>query len=182
MLRSLTGAPLTAGKLILLTGPAAVGKSTISRGLQSALGRDGTLWFVSELDLFARGLSRNWIAVEDRRGRFAERGFVYARGTDGGISLTLGEDGRRVLAAFHRSVAAMAASGVNVICETIVYDEADWRDWQEALSGLSPMWVKLGAPLSVLQARENADATRGMKGLAQGMSARPAVGRYDVEA
>jgi hypothetical protein len=116
---------MTVNKLIAITGPAAVGKSTVARELQSELIRSGELWLVIELDTFARGLSRDWISFGKHQGRYAERGFVYARGQDGGIELRVGPDGRSVLAAFHRSVAAIARSGVGVICETIVYDDDD---------------------------------------------------------
>lgn len=173
---------MTIGKLAAITGPAATGKSTIARGLQSKYARDGEFWLVSELDLFGRGLSRQWIALGDHRGRQADRGFIYARGDDGSIALTLGPDGRRMLAAFHRSVAAVARSGVNVICETIVYDDADWNDWTEALDGIPACWVRLGAPPAVLEEREKADRTRVFQGLAQGMAARKPVGHYAIEA
>jgi chloramphenicol 3-O phosphotransferase len=173
---------MTASGLIAITGPAAVGKSTISRAVQAELARRGELWLVLELDLFGRGLSREWIAMGRHRGAHADRGFVYARAADGSIALELGPDGRRVLAAFHRSVAAAARSGMGVVCETIVYDEEDWGDWTEALAGVPSCWVRLGAPLATLEERERADGTRILKGLARGMSARPPVGRFDVEA
>ena len=150
--------------------------------MQAELARRGELWLVLELDLFGRGLSRDWIAMGTHRGAHAERGFVYARAADGSIGLELGPDGRRVLAAFHRSVAAAARSGVGVVCETIVYDEEDWRDWGEALDGVSSCWVRLGAPLATLEERERADRSRLFQGLARGMSARVPVGRFDVEA
>ena len=173
---------MTTGKVVAITGPAAAGKSTLARALQSEVARAGELWLVHELDLFARGLSRAWIGIEERRGRFSDRGFVYARAADGSIGLTLGADGRRTLAAFHRSVSAVARSGLGVICETIVYDEEDWRDWTLALEGIDACWVKLAAPIATLEARERAEPTRLFQGLARGMSARPPVGRYDIEA
>jgi chloramphenicol 3-O phosphotransferase len=173
---------MTVNKLIAITGPAAVGKSTVARDLQSELIRSGELWLVIELDTFARGLSRDWISFGRHQGRYAERGFVYARGQDGSIELRVGPDGRSVLAAFHRSVAAIARSGVGVICETIVYDDDDWRDWSESLCDISVCWVKLSAPLPTLEAREDADRTRVFQGLARGMSARQSVGKYDLEA
>jgi len=169
-------------RVIAITGPAAVGKSALSKALQAELGRNGELWLVMELDTFARGLSRDWIAVGNRQGRYAERGFTYARAEDGRIDLSIGIDGRKVLAAFHRSVAAIAHAGTGVICETIVYDDTDWRDWSEALRDVATCWVKLRAPLVVLEARERADSTRVLQGLARGMSARSPVGKYDVEA
>jgi chloramphenicol 3-O-phosphotransferase len=173
---------MTASKLIAITGPAAVGKSTVAKELQSELVRSGEIWLVIELDTFARGLSRDWISLGKHQGRCAERGFVYARGQDGSIELRLGSDGRSVLAAFHRSVAAIVKSGVGVICETIVYDDDDWRDWSEALCDISACWVKLSAPLATLEARERADRTRIFQGLARGMSARRSVGKYNFEA
>ena len=173
---------MTASRLIAITGPAAAGKSTVARAVQAELARRGELWLVLELDLFGRGLSREWIAMGTHRGTYAERGFVYARAADGSIALELGPDGRRVLGAFHRSVAAAARSGIGVVCETIVYDDEDWRDWSEALDGLTSCWVRLGAPLATLEERERADRTRVFQGLARGMGARPRVGRFDVEA
>jgi chloramphenicol 3-O phosphotransferase len=173
---------MTPGRLIAITGPAAVGKSTVARALQAELSRGGELWLVVELDVFARSLSRNWIAVGERAGRYADRGFTYATAADSSVGLTLGPDARRVLAAFHRSTAAIARSGVPVICETIVYDPADWDDWSEALEAIPATWVKLAAPVAVLDAREQADPTRAFQGLARGMSARPPVGRFDIEA
>lgn len=170
------------GELVIITGPAAVGKSTVAKALQAERASRGELWLTVELDVFARALPRDWIAIGDRTGRYAERGFVYSRASDGGIELTLGADARRVLSAFHRSVAAIVGSGVSVVCETIVYDETDWDDWTEALTGLVPCWVKLGAPLPVLEGREKADRSRLFQGLAQGMAARSPVGGYAVEA
>ncbi|HKC52888.1 MAG TPA: hypothetical protein VKF60_19010 [Myxococcota bacterium] len=173
---------MTIGKLVVVTGPAAVGKSTIGRRLQSELVRNGELCLAVELDIFARALSRDWISMGDHRGRYAERGFVYSRAGDGSIELTLGADGRRVLAAFHRSVAAIVKSGVSVVCETILYDDEDWSDWSSALTGISACCVKLSAPVAILEGREQADRSRAFQGLARGMSARRPVGKYDVEA
>lgn len=169
------------GRLIVVTGPAAVGKSTVTNALQKELTRGDALWLAIELDVFARSLPRPWIAWGDYRGRNAAQGFVYARRGDGSVQLELGTDGRRVLSAFHRSVAAVVNSSVNVVCEAIVYDEADWDDWLEALRGIPCCWVKLSAPLSVLDQREQERAGPA-QGLGRGMAARPAVGRYDVEA
>lgn len=169
------------GKLILITGPAAVGKSTIAKALQAELVRGGELWLVFELDVFARGLSRDWISYGNHAGRYSERGFVYRRVTDGSIELELGVDARRVLGAFHRSVAAVVKSGVGVICETILYDEEDRRDWSDALGEVEARWVKLSAPLAILENREKGERSRVFQGLARAMSARRAVGTYDIE-
>lgn len=170
------------GKLIVITGPAASGKSTLTRAVQAQFTRRAELCLILELDVFGRGVPRDWVGFDGRLGAQAARGFTYARGADGGVALTLGPDGRRVLTAFHRAVAASARSGIPVVCETIVYDDDDWRDWNEALSGIAACWVRLGAPVAALEARERADRSRVFQGLARGMSARPTVGSYAIEA
>jgi chloramphenicol 3-O-phosphotransferase len=173
---------MDSGNLIVIIGPAAVGKSTVARALQKALVCDGALWLLIELDVFARSLPREWMAIGAHQGRYAERGFVYERASDGGLGLDIGRDGRRVLGAFHRSVASVVKSGVNVICETIVFDEEDWNDWSLCLEAISVRWVKLSAPAAVLETREKANRSGPFQGLAEGMMARRPVGAFDIEA
>lgn len=170
------------GRLVVVTGPAAVGKTTVARALQKHLSRDGDFWLVMDLDVFARGISMRWLSFGDRGGRYADRGFTYAPAPSGGIELTLGADGRRVLAAFHRSVAATVALGVDVVAEAAIYDADDRRDWSVALGEIEATWVRLTASVDELAARERANPSRVFHGLAEGMSARPVVGSFDVVA
>ena len=173
---------MTIGRLVVITGPAAAGKSTLAKALQSHFAKRGELWLVFEVDAFGRGMPRDWVAIGDHRGGHAAQGFDYARGDDGSLGLILGADGRRVLAAFHRAVAAAVNCGLNVICETILYDDADWDDWADSLSGIRACWVRLSAPLAVIDAREKAERVPLFQGLGRGMSARALVGTYSVEA
>ncbi len=174
---------MTTGSLAIITGPAAVGKSTIGRSLQSELIiQSGQLWLIIELDVFARALPREWTALGAHRGKYSELGFSFVRSEDGSMEQSLGADGRRFLAAFHQSVAAVVKSGLNVICETIVHDDEDWNDWGEALGGLPACWIGLSAPNTVLEAREKAVRATAFQGLARGMANRKPVGTYAVEA
>jgi chloramphenicol 3-O-phosphotransferase len=169
--------------VILIVGPAAVGKSTLAKALHRDLVRGGELWLLMQIDPFVTAsLSSEWVGWSKHRGAYAERGFAYARAADGSLALELGTDGRRVLQAFHRAVAAVVTSGVNVVCETLVYDEDDWAHWRASLQGVETCWVRLAAPLTELERRERADRHRSAHGLAEGMLARPPVGRYDIEA
>jgi len=174
--------PCVIPPLIVVTGAAATGKSTLARALQIELVRKGDFWHVLPVDLFARGLSLAWFSFRSHQGRFADRGFVYGRGEGDGVDLRLGPDARRLLAAFHRSVAAVVQSGLQVICEGIVYDEEDWLDWCQAVAGIPTFWIRLSAPLAVLEAREQGDRTRIFRGLARGMNSRAVSGKYDLEA
>lgn len=173
---------MTAGRLIAITGPAAVGKSTLARRLQAEFERKGELWLVMELDVFARALSRAWIGWGSHQRRHAELGFTYSGDEADGIGLAIGVDGRRVLRAFHRSVAAVVNSGIDVICETIIFDGEDWDDWTQSLGGISACWVKLNAPLAILEGREKAERPSVSQGLARGMTARTPVGVFNIEA
>ncbi len=168
------------GRVVAVTGPAAAGKSTIATALQAELTREGSLWLFSGLDAFADSLRRDWASFEGNGGPFAERGFVYERDADDGLTLKLGIDGRRVFRAFHRSVASIAESGVNVVCETVVYDKTDWDDWVETLKPITNYWVRLSAPLAVLESREM-NRPQAVRGLARGMMAKQPVGDYDLE-
>jgi chloramphenicol 3-O-phosphotransferase len=173
---------MTPGRLIVITGPAAAGKSTLARALQSHFARHDELWLVFELDAFGRGMPRDWIALGKHRGEHAAQGFDYVRSDDRSLELILGSDGRRVLASFHRAVAAAVRSGVNVVCETIVYDDDDWNDWADALRDIRTCWVRLSASLAVIDAREKAERAPLFHGLGRGMSARLANGTFSVEA
>ena len=168
------------GAIVVITGAAATGKSTVAAALQAKLSAQGSLWLYSGIDSFAQSLRRDWASFEGRGGPFAERGFVYSRGKDGALSLTLGADGRRVMNAFHKSIAAIARSGINVVCEAVIYDAEDWGDWVETLEPFSTCWVKLSAPLAVLEDREK-DRPQEVRGLARGMMSTQGVGRFDVE-
>lgn len=171
---------MSGARLIVLTGPAAAGKSTLAVELQAELARSGELWLILQLDGFGRGIPRDWIAVGSHRGAHAERGFVYERSEDRSLQLRLGPDGRTVLAAFHRSVAAVVRSGVRVICETVVYDEEDRHDWSAALGDIAVRWIGVTAPLETLEARE-ATRARHFQGLARGMFVRARAVKHDLE-
>ena len=93
---------MTVGKLVLVTGPAAVGKSTVAKALQSELVRSGELWLTVELDTFARALPREWVSLGTHQGQYAGLGFTYARSKDDRMRLRPGSDGRRLFSAFHR--------------------------------------------------------------------------------
>lgn len=166
--------------VVAITGPAAAGKSTIAKALQSELSRRGSLWLYIEIDAFAATLYRDWFSFDGRGGSFAERGFVFQRDDNNGLRLNLGPDGRRVLFAFHRAVAAVANAGVNVVCETIVHDDRDWEDWSETLQAIPVYWVKLGAPLAFLEAREQNRPSE-VRGLARAVMSRKPIGSYHLD-
>ncbi len=169
------------GNLVIITGPAAAGKSTIAKALQSELSSSGSLWLLVQMDTFADSLYRDWFTFDTHHAPYAKRGIEYRRDNDGGLQLIIGVDGRRALSAFHRSVAAIVKSGVSVVCETVVCDEEDWHDWSEVLEGIQTNWVQLSAPLAILEAREKADRPQVIQGLARGNLARKPVGQYDLE-
>jgi site-specific DNA-cytosine methylase len=103
---------MTKGELIVVTGPAAAGKSTVAKALQARFARTGELWLLIELDAFGRSTPRDWISLGAHRGRHAGRGFAYERASDGRLELKLGPDGRRVLAAFRHLITPHEAARI----------------------------------------------------------------------
>ncbi len=172
---------MKSGNLIVITGPAAVGKSLVAKTLQSKLSGNGSLWLLVQIDSFAKSLYRDWFKFDTNHSPYAERGFEFKRDNDGGLRRIIGSDGRLILSAFHRSVAAIVNSGVSVVCETIVCDDDDWRDWSEVLDGIQAFWVKLSAPLTILEARKKAERPPMLHGLAQGNLEEKPVGQYNLE-
>jgi chloramphenicol 3-O-phosphotransferase len=170
------------GRAVLIAGPPAAGKSTIAKGLQAELVKGGELWLVVEFDNFARSMPIDWISFKAHRGKFADRGFAYEPRDERGLELIAGADARRVQKSFHRAVAALAMSGVNVICAAVVLDQADWDDWLSALARVPFVSVGLTASLETLETRERADRSRLFQGLARGiLSSGDARGSYDLE-
>jgi len=144
---------MTAGSVIVLNGPSSVGKSTLARALQQQFAAAGECWFILALDDFIGKLPADWVAVGDHRGSHARDGLVFEV-VDGEFELRTGPIGRRMLAAWRGTVAAVAHAGLDVIVDEVVLSEVDWQGWQTELAGLDAHWVRVHARLDQLEERE----------------------------
>ncbi len=141
------------GRVVLLDGPSSSGKSSIARALQERL---PTPWIHASMDAFIAMLPPRYVG----EGRDAREGFLFERMPDDMIAITNGAAATRLLAGMHRSFAALAHAGSDVIVDHVCVHEEPARDLENALEGLRVLRVAVKCALDVLEARERARADR----------------------
>ncbi|MFH9392218.1 chloramphenicol phosphotransferase CPT [Streptomyces sp. NPDC017556] len=154
-------------QVIVLNGGSSSGKSGIVRCLQAELPDP---WLAAAIDTFVDSLPASL--------RTTEWGIAFA--PDGGVAV--GEQFRRLEAAWREGVAAMARAGARVIVDDVFLGgPASQEPWRKALTGLDVLWVGVRCESSVAGAREIArgDRPRGMAA-AQAEKVHRGVS-YDVE-
>ncbi|WP_103537883.1 MULTISPECIES: chloramphenicol phosphotransferase CPT [unclassified Streptomyces] len=137
-------------QVIVLNGGSSSGKSGIVRCLQAEL---PTPWLAAAIDTFVDSLPASL--------RSAGEGIEFA--ADGGV--TVGEEFRRLEAAWREGVAAMARAGANVIVDDVFLGgPASQEGWRKALTGLNVLWVGVHCEGAVAEARGIArgDRPKGM--------------------
>ncbi|MBM7053483.1 chloramphenicol phosphotransferase CPT [Streptomyces durocortorensis] len=137
-------------QVIVLNGGSSSGKSGIVRCLQAEL---PTPWLAAAIDTFVDSLPVSL--------RSAGEGIEFAEG--GGV--TIGEEFRKLEAAWREGVAAMARAGARVIIDDVFLGgPASQEPWRKALTGLHVLWVGVRCASEVAEAREIArgDRPRGM--------------------
>ncbi|MFJ6511452.1 chloramphenicol phosphotransferase CPT [Streptomyces sp. NPDC091406] len=154
-------------QVIVLNGGSSSGKSGIVRCLQAEL---PTPWLAAAIDTFVDSLPASL--------RTTEAGIAFAPG--GGVAI--GEEFRKLEAAWREGVAAMARAGARVIVDDVFLGgPASQEPWRKALTGLNVLWVGVRCEGEVAEAREIArgDRPRGMAA-AQAEKVREGVS-YDLE-
>lgn len=134
----------------------------------AARARVGDLWIPIGTDDFNAKVPDQWFGAGDVQGPYSDDG-VRFEPASGGVQVRVGDVGRRLQSAYHRTVAAVAKVGFNVIVDDVAIDRADVLDWGEALDGLRVEWVAVRCDALVAQAREQARGDR-YPGLALGLS------------
>ena len=172
---------LTTGRVLVLNGSSSAGKSSLARALQAELERRGEPWVVFGWDDFVPRLPARWHGGPEVVHDLADDGIRYRLVGDDEAILVAGPVARRVLAAYHRAVAAMAGAGVDVIVDEVLITAEEWDDWQEALAGLPVRWVGVRCPPEVVAERERLRGDR-VLGLARGTAERVHLhATYDLE-
>lgn len=134
----------------MLNGGSSSGKSGIVRCLQAEL---PTPWLAAAIDTFVDALPASL--------RSGGEGIEFA--ADGGVAV--GEEFRRLEAAWREGVAAMARAGAKVIVDDVFLGgSASQEPWRKALTGLNVLWVGVHCEGTVAEAREIArgDRPKGM--------------------
>jgi len=146
------------GRIILIDGPSSAGKSTLARAVQERL--DAPFWHYSIDHLREAGIlpmpriRSGEFPWPDQRPAFFE--------------------------GFHRSVAAFAAGGNDLIVEHIVECEAWMARLVELLASLDVFFVALTCPLAELERRERARGDRRIGEARQDHERVLSFGQYDL--
>ncbi|MFE5162718.1 AAA family ATPase [Streptomyces sp. NPDC056697] len=153
------------GQAIVLTGTSGAGKSSTATELQKVLPEP---FLALGLDTFFGTLPHRWTSEGENSGE----GFSYIRDTDheGRTRLRIGYGpvGARLLAGMRRAVASLLSEGNNVIVDEMPIDTTVVPAWRTALAGHHVLWVRVSAPLAVLESREAERFPEKFRGLSRG--------------
>jgi chloramphenicol 3-O phosphotransferase len=154
------------GRVIILNGGSSAGKTTLGRGLQSAL---PDIWLLLGIDLLIWTLPPG--IINDANGLSVHDGVIVR-----------GELFMSLYAGFRTAVASLARSGVNVLLDDLTLDGvADQHRWNDALRGLGVLWVGVRCAPTIAAEREARRQSR-LPGIARHQAAAVHVDvRYDVE-
>ena len=168
------------GRVVILNGTSSSGKSTLAARFREERAEGGQFWLIGGIDEYNEKLPDQWFRGGGYDGPHSDDG-VRFEPTAAGLVVTVGDAGRRLYAAYRRSIAAWAWQGFDVMVDDVAFDAAAVEDWAEALAGLYVSWVAIRCEPDVAEARERARADR-MVGLARGLGdVVHAHARYDFE-
>ncbi|GIE28195.1 hypothetical protein Ait01nite_012400 [Actinoplanes italicus] len=145
--------------VVFLNGASCAGKTTLGRALQDLTAQPYLLL----------GLDTCFAMVPDRwaggpRGELRHLGFAYDRLSDDGghamLRITYGSDGLRMMAGFHRAVAALLTAGNPVIVDEMLLGADVRDDWLTVLRPWRPLLVGVFCDDDELARREHARGNR----------------------
>jgi chloramphenicol 3-O phosphotransferase len=158
-------------RVIYLNGASSAGKSSIARVLQDTL---DDLYLHVPLDVF--------LQMVPPHGWEREGGAVMAPlQEEQGLLVEFGPLCQSLFSGFHRSLAALASAGNNLIVDDVLLEPRWLREALEALASHEVCFVGVRCPVDMAEARERARDDR-IAGTARGQYNQVhAHGAYDVE-
>lgn len=149
------------GKVIVLNGPSAAGKTSIQKEFQKLMMPD--LWIKLGIDnLFDNPMPEiNLENLQFWQSKNPIRWVETEQDSEGNSVITLftGEQGERVAYGMNSAIAEYAKSGCNCIVDYIAYKKEWLDDLRYKLKNIKTYWVKVSLPLAVLEERETARGT-----------------------
>jgi len=165
-----------AGRVILINGTSSSGKTTLVRALQAALPDP---WLEIGIDRFVFALPKRYLDQP-----LWSEVFRYVRpdgATDGPFRIETGELGRRLVSGMHRTVAALADSGLDVVVDHVLL-ESEWLDECRRLwAPFDVLFVGVRCPLEVVVERERSRRDRTIGQAAAQFEVVHRAGGYDLE-
>ena len=152
----------------MLNGTSSSGKTSTANAFQASRSQAGELWLVVALDDFLAKIPGRWVEVGAWVGSLAGDGIRLERDGDR-ANFHIGDQARRLMRAYRRSVREIASAGINVIVDEVSLQEDEWQDWCEALDGLAVAWVAVRCDVDVASQREAARGDRAL-GLVRGQA------------
>ncbi|CAL9634446.1 Chloramphenicol 3-O phosphotransferase [Streptomyces sp. enrichment culture] len=153
------------GQAIVLVGTSGAGKSSMAAELQNILPDP---FLALGLDTFFGALPYRWTSAGENSGE----GFAYVRDSDPQghrrLRIEYGPVGARMLAGMRRAVASLLDEGNNVIVDEMPIDTTIVPAWRAALAEHRVLWVRVNAPLTVLESREAERFPEKFRGLSRG--------------
>ena len=166
------------GELIALVGTSSVGKTSVSEHLQPLLPEPH---LVVGIDLFLNMFPHHWAGHP--RGPGPGMWYHDTIDPDGSprARIRYGSAGQQLLAGMRAAVRAMLDCGNHIILDEMPLDESILPMWRRELAGYDVTWIRLSAPLSVIERRE-AQRTHGQHlGNARGHFLIGADDQYDLQ-
>jgi chloramphenicol 3-O phosphotransferase len=160
-------------RVVLLNGVSSVGKGSVARALQRIAARP---MLHVQMDAFLEMTPPGTFG--------APEGYTFETRLEGGkpvTAITSGPILALAMRAMRAAVAAMAASGADLVVDEVIWDPADLADYRRRLAGHAFHLVGLVAPLEVIERREQARGDRTL-GLARWQYDKVHAGMvYDLE-
>lgn len=148
----------TSSHVIFLNGTSSAGKTSIARLLQEQL---HVPYLYIALDTFLDMFPPHWVETSDGFGEPPSSSENNSK-----ITLHFGPVAQRLFSGYHRSIAACAMTGNNVIVDHVLLEPQWLQECVTLLSDLSVFFVGVRCPLDVLEVRERERGDR-MPGLAR---------------
>ena len=133
------------------------------------------------LDQFRDGMDGRFRGLNSKASEPGARGLNVVPAAGHATELAFGDVGRLTLRGMRRSVAAIAAVGLDVVVDDLLLEPAFLDDYLEALDAFAVTFVGVRCPLDVVNARERSRPDR-FPGTAEAHAELVHGGcRYDVE-
>lgn len=164
------------GRIILLNGTSSSGKSTLARGLQDSLPGP---WIEVGIDRFVFSLPRRYLDQP-----LWSEVFRYVRPedrVDGPFTIETGPVGQRLVSGMHRTAAALAESGLDVVVDHVILDGAWLEECRRLWAPHPTLFVGVRCPLAVVEERERTRRDRTIGQAAAQYDVVHRWGGYDLE-
>ena len=164
------------GRIILLNGTSSSGKTTLVRALQATLPDP---WLEIGIDRFVFALPKAYLDQP-----LWSEVFRYVRPdgrADGPFRIETGPLGRRLVNGMHRTVAALAGAGLDVIVDHVLLEPEWLAECRRLWAPYDVLFVGVRCPLEIVVERERARKDRTIGQAEAQFAVVHTAGGYEVE-